>query len=167
MAYIDENLMDNEKIIFRCKPHPIIFSNAMIWTVFMLAAFMIGPYTDMGKYFLFKHRLYSVAGTLAFACAVFSFMMSYIDYTCSEFGITNKRVLVKLGFIRRTSFEVLLSKIESIQVVQSILGRMFSYGTIIIAGTGGSRDAFRNIPRPLRFRKLVQEQVELYEDTHN
>lgn len=166
MSYIDQNLMDEEKIIFRTKPHWIIFGNAIIWTTLMVAAFLIGPYTKFGHMQAFKYKMYTVIGTIAFVAACFSGLMSYVDYVCSEFGITNKRVLVKLGFIRRTSLEVLLPRIESIQVVQSILGRMLKFGTIIISGTGGSHDAFRNIPYPLTFRKIVQEQIELYEDTH-
>jgi len=167
MAYIDENLMDDEKIIFRTKPHWIIFSNAIIWSIFMMAAFMIGPFTPVGHWNMFGYTLYSIFGTFSFLAACVTGLMSYIDYACSEYGITNKRVLIKVGFIRRSSLEVLLSKIESIQVDQTILGRMLQYGTIIIAGTGGSRDAYRNIPTPLKFRKITQEQVELYEESHN
>ncbi|PIU51164.1 hypothetical protein COS91_05900 [Candidatus Desantisbacteria bacterium CG07_land_8_20_14_0_80_39_15] len=83
----------------------------------------------------------------------------FISFKTSEFGITNKRVLFKIGFIRRNSLEILLTKIEGIQVNQGILGRILNYGTIIVRGTGGTGSPFRKIEAPLEFRKKVQEQI--------
>ena len=86
-------------------------------------------------------------------------LSSYINFTSSEFGVTNRRVLIKVGFIRRRSLELLLSKVEGIGVDQGIPGRIFGYGTIIVTGTGGTKEPFRNITAPMEFRKTVQEQT--------
>jgi len=59
-----------------------------------------------------------------------------IERRTSEFAVTNKRVLIKTGLVRRHSLETLLSKIESIGVAQSILGRILGFGTIVISGNG-------------------------------
>jgi uncharacterized membrane protein YdbT with pleckstrin-like domain len=75
----------------------------------------------------------------------------------SEFVITNRRIIIKQGLISRKTFEMNLSKIESVNVDQSIFGRMFGYGSITIIGTGGTRESFHNIRRPLEFRKAFQE----------
>jgi uncharacterized membrane protein YdbT with pleckstrin-like domain len=72
---------------------------------------------------------------------------------------TNKRVLVKIGWLRRQSLETLLSKIETIGVEQDILGRALDYGTIVVTGTGGSKEPFRTIASPMEFRRAVQEQI--------
>jgi uncharacterized membrane protein YdbT with pleckstrin-like domain len=84
---------------------------------------------------------------------------SYINFTSSEFGVTNRRVLIKVGFIRRHSLELLLPKVEGIAVDQGILGRILGYGTIIVTGTGGTKEPFRNIAAPMEFRKMVQQQT--------
>lgn len=91
--------------------------------------------------------------------ALVSGTVSFINLKTSEFGVTTNRVLMKTGLIRRNSFEVLLSKVEGIQVNQGILGRVLGYGTIVVTGTGGSADPFRRISSPLHFRRQVQEQV--------
>lgn len=75
----------------------------------------------------------------------------------SEFVITNRRIIIKTGFIARSTFEMNLSKIESVNVDQSVAGRLFNYGSMTIIGTGGTRETFHNISKPLNFRKSFQE----------
>jgi len=74
-----------------------------------------------------------------------------------EFVITNKRVVIKIGLFSRKTFEMNLSKIESVNVDQSVWGRLFGFGTITIIGTGGTRESFDTIQKPLEFRKRFQE----------
>jgi membrane protein YdbS with pleckstrin-like domain len=81
----------------------------------------------------------------------------------SELVITDRRVLIKVGFIQRQTFEMFISKIESVAVTQGMLGRFFNYGTVEIRGTGGSSESFATIAAPLKFRdaiQLVQSQSE-------
>ena len=74
----------------------------------------------------------------------------------SELVITDRRVIIKVGFIRRHTFEMFISKIESVAVFQGMLGRMFNYGTVEIRGTGGSAESFATIAAPLLFRDAIQ-----------
>ena len=90
--------------------------------------------------------------------ALFSlFIIPLIDKKTSEFAITNKRVIIKVGLISRKTVELNLSKIESVNVDQSILGRLLGYGSIRIIGTGGTKEVFINLRKPLEFRKNFQE----------
>lgn len=75
----------------------------------------------------------------------------------SEFVITNRRIVIKEGFIARRTFEMNLSKIETVNVDQTVMGRMLNYGSITIIGTGGTKETFHNIARPMAFRKAFQE----------
>ena len=86
------------------------------------------------------------------------FIAPLIAYWTSEFAVTNKRLMIKTGFISRNTFEMNHSKIESINVIQSILGRILGYGTIIIMGTGSTREPFAAIRDPMTFRKNFLEQ---------
>ena len=71
--------------------------------------------------------------------------------------------MIKVGWIKRSSLELLLDKVEGVLVDQSIPGRIFNYGIITIIGTGGTKDSFPYIPNPLLFRKNVEEAVEEFE----
>lgn len=83
-----------------------------------------------------------------------------------EFAITNKRVIMKTGLISRNVFEMTLTHIESINVDQSIAGRIFNYGTVIIVGSGGTRESFANIAAPVAFRRAFMDAIEPAEKTN-
>ena len=143
MGYIDKNLMVGEQIIYRTKLHWIVFLGPIIFFVF-------------GINFIFE---YAPVGVILFIIAIIWAISALISRATSEFGISNKKVLIKVGWFSRNSLETLLAKVESIQVEQGILGRIFNYGTIIIRGTGGTHNPFKNIAAPLTFRKIAQEQI--------
>lgn len=85
------------------------------------------------------------------------FIAPLIAVSTSEFAITNKRVIIKVGLISRRTLEMNLNKIESVNVNQGILGRLLGYGTIVVVGTGGTKEPFSSIADPLKFRKKFQE----------
>ena len=92
------------------------------------------------------------------AKALFTLWISpIIQQKTSEFVITNKRIIMKTGLISRKTFEMNLQKIESVNVDQSFWGRLLGYGTVSIVGTGGSRESFSDISKPLLFRRKFQE----------
>jgi len=88
-----------------------------------------------------------------FTLTIYPLLQRYL----SEFVITNRRIIIKTGFIARSTFEMNLSKIESVNVDQSVPGRIFNYGSVTIIGTGGTRETFNNLAHPLDFRKAFQE----------
>ncbi len=85
------------------------------------------------------------------------FLYPCIARFSDEFAITNKRVIIKTGLIARHTLELNLTKIESVNINQSIWGRILGYGSIQLIGTGGTRETFINIKNPLEFRKKFQE----------
>jgi len=94
------------------------------------------------------------------ASAAIAALAAFVKRKASEFAVTNKRVLVKKGLMRRHSTEILLRQVEGITVDQTLLGRMFDFGTIVVEGTGSDRTPYRGIAGPLAFRLAVQEQIE-------
>jgi uncharacterized membrane protein YdbT with pleckstrin-like domain len=143
MGYIEQNLVAGETVAYRTRLHWIMF----LWPAVFLILAIIG---FVGR------QSYSA---LALLIGLIWGLNSYINFTSSEFGVTNRRVLIKVGFIRRHSLELLLPKVEGIAVDQGILGRILGYGTIIVTGTGGTKEPFRNITAPMEFRKMVQQQT--------
>jgi uncharacterized membrane protein YdbT with pleckstrin-like domain len=83
----------------------------------------------------------------------------WLDYATSEFGVTNKRVLIKTGLVRRRTVEMFLNKVENIGVDQSVMGRLIGSGNLTITGSGGTQEQFKHIGRPLDFRRQVHEQI--------
>lgn len=149
MSYIEENLMNGEHVIYRATLSKIIY----FWpAVFALLGLLVLPGTGAGAFLFFL-----IAGISALFC--------YAEFRASEFGVTNKRVLVKVGILSRRSLEILLTKVEGIGVNQGILAKALNYGTIVITGTGGTKEPFKKIAKPLEFRKKVQEQIGLIQPT--
>lgn len=150
MSFIEKNLLANEVIIYRANMHWIIFLNTILYLLLSLITCVFSFKQTEGSQLLLAIIL------LGLLFALISGISSFIRYKTSEFAITNKRVLIKIGFIQRHSLEVLLTKVEGIGVNQSILGRILGYGTIIVTGTGGTKETFDRIASPLEFRSQVQ-----------
>lgn len=97
----------------------------------------------------------------AFGLGLILWGIAYIKYKTTELAITNKRVIAKFGFISRRTVEINLNKVESIQVDQTIWGRLFNYGTLIISGAGTPQAPILGISDPMKFRKAFIEAQEM------
>jgi uncharacterized membrane protein YdbT with pleckstrin-like domain len=148
MGYVANHLLIGENIVYESKVHWIIFVKGISFFIVAIAMliWLDQPYSN------YAALLFSLIG-------IYYLIPRVIDYYFSEFAITNKRLIVKTGVIKINSLEILLNKVEGIQVNQSILGRILGFGSITITGTGGTRDPFLNIGDPLEFRRMAQEQI--------
>lgn len=113
----------------------------------------------LGKVSLWSLWHLLVFGVLLLPVAVglILLVLAYIRFKSTEMAVTTKRVIVKHGFIRRNTIEINLNKIESLQVEQGVLGRIFNFGTIVVAGTGASHAPIAGIADPMAFRKAFVE----------
>lgn len=151
MGYVDDHLLNGETVGYRAHQHWIIF----FWPVFLL---IVGT----ALLFLLPDQL--IVGFAVLGLALIWSIFPLIKYSTSEYAVTNKRVIVKLGLVQRDSSETLLSKVEAIAVDQTIPGRMLGFGTITITGTGGTKESFPRISSPMEFRRQVQAQIVEMED---
>jgi uncharacterized membrane protein YdbT with pleckstrin-like domain len=152
MSYVDDNLLTDEAVIYRGRLHWIVFAAPALLTVvgvILIAASAgkteVAAITGCGSFLFLAALLLAVGRALAIRS--------------SEFAVTSRRVLIKVGFIRRHSLELLLEKVEGIGVDQGIGGRILGYGTITVTGTGGTKESFKNITNPMEFRRQVQSRV--------
>lgn len=90
------------------------------------------------------------------------FIRPLILKSSDEFVVTNKRIIIKTGFISRDTIELNLNKVESIEVEQSVFGRMLGFGTLKVNGTGVTGQEFHKVNDPLEFRRRLQEQYDQY-----
>ncbi|MBS0287344.1 MAG: PH domain-containing protein [Proteobacteria bacterium] len=151
MGYIDENLISGEEVAYRARLHKVLFVGPAI---FAMAFFAL-------SYWLLTHvSIYTDYAPLSFVVGALIILSPMLTYISSEFAVTNKRVIAKVGYMRRQTVETFLQKIEAIEVQQSLFGRIFNWGTIVIIGTGGTNEYFQNIANPLAFRLAVEQQTD-------
>ena len=156
MSYVDKNLMDGEQVFYRARRHWTVFGGAIFFLCAGLVLFIGVRVWGQPEW---AGNVSIVALALGILMALIKTIPAWIDRATSEFAVTNKRVIIKVGWVRRRSLETLLTKVEGIEVNQGMGGRVFDYGTIIITGTGGSKETFERIGAPLIFRRKVQEQI--------
>jgi len=154
MSYIHKSLLDGEEILYLTRRHKIIFTYPVLWL--LVSAILFG----IKYFFVFKpevnYALVIFSG-IFLAISLIHALVIWVNYLCAEFGITNQRVIVKEGFLKRKTIEVFLKSVESVQVDQSIWGRILNFGTVIVSGTGGVTDPLNMIRKPLDFKKQVQQ----------
>jgi uncharacterized membrane protein YdbT with pleckstrin-like domain len=155
MSYLDDHLLAGEQIVYRARLHWIIFGATILLVVLGLVLAIILQATQRDYWYL-GMALVGIGLLVAIGPA--------IRYITSEFAVTNKRVLSKVGFIERESDETMLSKVEAVSVDQGIIGRLLGFGTVTITGTGGTQEAFSTITEPLEFRRQIQSQVVALEE---
>jgi uncharacterized membrane protein YdbT with pleckstrin-like domain len=146
MSYIDSNLLAGEQVVYRTRLHWLMFLTPVLFVAVVLLP--IGWFLANGAWSHFAW-IPLVLGLLVL-------LVTFIKRQSSDFAVTNKRVMMKVGVFSTRSVELLLNKIEAIAVNQSFIGRAFDYGDIVITGSGGTREAFRHIQGPLAFRRAVQ-----------
>jgi membrane protein YdbS with pleckstrin-like domain len=157
MSYVDKNLMDGEQVFYRAQRHWTIFGGPLL--VLLAGVLVCGGVRLWAPPEWSPDSVSLAALALGAVTALFMAIPALIDRATSEFAVTNKRVIIKVGWIQRRSVETLLTKVEGIEVHQGIFARVFDYGTIVITGTGGSKEPFERIGAPLLFRRKVQEQI--------
>jgi hypothetical protein len=162
MSYVEKNLMAGESVVYRTRLHwVVIFWPIVVTLLFglsglaLLATSMSGSSDNSGK---LSPAL--VGGILLLVVAVVALGVSLAKRNATEMAVTDRRVIVKVGVAARRTFEILLSKVESIGVEESVMGRMLGYGTVVVRGTGGTPESFDKIAHPLEFRTQVEEQID-------
>jgi uncharacterized membrane protein YdbT with pleckstrin-like domain len=97
----------------------------------------------------------AVVGCLFLALWLIFILEAWARRATTEIVVTDRRVIFKTGFIQRRTMEMNMSKVETVDVVQSILGRIFNYGTVVIRGTGASYEPLALIADPLKLRTAI------------
>ena len=164
MSYVDANLIPGEKVVYQTRLH---------WTVMLghllFAVLVLGLPGGILLYYVSRerqqasaakeHLMLGGAGVLLIL-AVIIVILGLLRRNATEMAVTTRRVIIKTGLAARKTIEMLLSKVESIEVSETAGGRMLGYGTIVVIGTGGTSEPFHKIAHPLEFRSQVQQQIE-------
>ena len=150
--YIDEILQPGEKVLYSTNAHWIFYLPAIgAWLVAAILLVVSGVTGAVPGIVLLCLASASVVGLVA----LYLTFKAWFHRWTTETDVTNMRVVHKTGFIQRRTFEMALDKIESVDVDQSIMGRILDYGNVTIKGVGEGRETIPTIASPLAFRSSI------------
>ena len=134
-SYVDQNLMSGETVLYR--------ANVSLWA--------LAPLIALGILLL-----------PALGIGLIALVRAWIIYRSTEFAVTDKRLIAKTGVISRNTTEMFLDKVESLNVDQTIPGRILNFGTVTIRGTGSTTEPIRRISAPHELRRRFMEAADQY-----
>lgn len=139
MSYIKSVIVPGEELIVSAKTHWFIYIVPTILVAASILATIAIPSISI----------------LVFPATLFLMFQALLYAYSTEMAVTSKRIIAKTGFIRRNTIELRIEKVESLKVDQSILGRIFNFGTVSITGSGGTTAPIPYIANPLAFRSAA------------
>ncbi|MFK4528121.1 putative membrane protein YdbT with pleckstrin-like domain [Bradyrhizobium japonicum] len=149
--YIDEILQPGERVLYSTNAHWIFYFPAIVAWIAALAFLVLMPQTTADG---LRVLCLIAAGVVALAALYWTIKGWFHRFT-TETDVTNLRVVHKTGFIKRRTFEMALDKVESVDVDQSILGRILNYGDVTIRGVGEGIEKITTVDSPLAFRSSI------------
>lgn len=160
MGYIEDNLVPGETVLYKTRLHWVVLVPPLVVGVLFGSlglVFVIGGYAASSKDRSYGGMIF--LGSLLLAGAAISIGAGFGRKNSTEVALSNRRVLIKTGFISRKTTEVILSKVESVGVDESTFGRMFGYGDVIVRGIAGTTESFTRIANPEELSRQVQGQL--------
>ena len=151
MSYVRSVLQPGEVVRYHTSIHWIIYLPGLLLLVLSAATYWVAFLPVAGTAY---HIWIGIAGVIL-ACAVVALFVAWFRRWTTEMAVTDRRIIYKRGFIRRHTIEMHLDKVESVDVDQSILGRIFGFGDILIRGVGVGIEPLKNIGSPIEFRNHV------------
>jgi uncharacterized membrane protein YdbT with pleckstrin-like domain len=153
MKYVERVLQPGERVVYTTSLHWLLFARAALLLI-VAAACLIGS-ALVGADRVDLALGLRVAGALFALLALIFGLRELLRRSSTELAITDRRVIYKTGMLKRRTIEMNRSKVETVGVDQSILGRILGYGTVVVRGTGGSFEPIAMIGDPLTFRSHI------------
>lgn len=129
MSYIEESLSSGEQIVAVFRLHWFSRLPMVLWIILALPT--LGLTLILAGY-------------------------EFVRLRCIEQGLTNKRVVFKKGIISRSTEEMKLKSVETVEIEQGVLGRIFGYGDVKVTGRGISDVVFKGVADPIAVKKQIE-----------
>jgi len=162
MSYVEKHLIAGEKIVYTTGLHWIV----LLWPAVLSLLFgvpgvalLVRSAADHGAQTASTTPMMA-GGVILLVVAAICIATGVLKRNATEMAVTDKRLVIKVGVTGRRTLELLLQKVESIAVEESLMGRILGFGTVIVHGTGGTPEPFDRMAHPIEFRKQVQQQIE-------
>jgi len=155
MSYVERVMQPGETLLCRSRLHWLIYLPVLPF----LAIFLLGAALHLGMQSNSADGASAILPLLLIvvgaAGAIVTGFRAWLRRATTELAVTDRRVIFKRGLVRRHTVEMNMDKVESVDVDQSVLGRIFNYGDVTVRGTGASIEPLRLIDDPLAFRSCV------------
>jgi hypothetical protein len=162
MGYIESSLVPGEVVVYQTRLHWIVMLRHLLLGLLLLAVsgVLLSYLLKQPRFGHTGQHLAEGGATALLVGGIVAILMGVVRRRATEMAVTSRRVVVKQGLVNRKTIEMLLNKIETIEVSEPMFGRMLGYGSITMIGTGGTSEPFDKIAQPLQFRSEVQQQLE-------
>ena len=152
MRYVRRVLQPGETIVYATRLHWLIYIHTILLSIacIILAGAAVSTSDNQGI-----SLALGISAVIFALLALSAGLRAFIRRVTTELAVTDHRVIYKSGLLSRHTIEMNRDKVESVDVDQSFLGRIFGYGTVIVRGTGGILEPMRNIGDPLTFRTYI------------
>jgi uncharacterized membrane protein YdbT with pleckstrin-like domain len=150
MSYLTKVLQPGETVLATTKLHWFVYLPAVL-------ALALAVGCALASYHMPRELQWAmlVAAAILALTGLVSWLSAAIRRASTELAVTDHRVIYKVGVFSRHTAEMNRSKVESVDVEQTLTGRLFGYGTLVLRGTGGTFEPIRNIADPLAFRSAI------------
>jgi uncharacterized membrane protein YdbT with pleckstrin-like domain len=174
MDYIRQSLSDDEELIHVAEFHwmynvqavfnvifGFVLSVALIIFAVKYQPIMFGDPLPAGASFITKvqalHPGIKILAFFIFVMGVLKFVQMMIVKATTEIGVTDIRLVYKRGLVARIVGEINIDRVEGVNVLQGILGRLFGYGRVMVRGMGVGEVVLPPVEQPIRFKKAIEK----------
>lgn len=137
MSYITRHLLPGEEVLYDTRLS--VWSFAQWWCIGTAA--LLGIFIN------------HFAGVLIFIVGTVIMLACWLEWSTSEIGVTNMRVVVKTGWISRKTTEISLARVEGVEIIQSLSQRLLGYGNVLVSGVGSHKARVKDVVDPMEFRR--------------
>ena len=157
MGYVDQIVTGNEKVLYVGHVSLLALIGTFVGGALLILvglALAVAPHSSLAPDASMSGL--TIAGFAVMLAGILVIVVGLVKRASTELAVTNRRVIAKFGLVSRRTTELNLSKLESIRVEQSVGGRIFNYGSIVVVGTGATLEPIPFIAAPMAFRQAVQ-----------
>jgi uncharacterized membrane protein YdbT with pleckstrin-like domain len=150
MSYLDKVLQPGETVLHRARLSWTIYLPGLLLLIIAIGAYVVST-ALAPRQIVWQLIVLAIIGIPA----LIMLLRAWFDRWITEFAVTNFRIIYKRGFIRRHTIEMNMDKVESVDVDQSLLGRLLNYGDVTVRGVGTGLEPIHSVSDPLTFRSRV------------
>jgi uncharacterized membrane protein YdbT with pleckstrin-like domain len=158
MGYIENNLLPGETVVYKAKIHWIYYLSSYVLMILGIAFIIIGVSVNGAA------QPWYILAAVAFFWGVIQLGVRLLKKIATEYVVTNRRVILKSGIIKRDALDLVLSKCEGLRITQSLMGQVFNYGSILVT-TGEVVNSFDFVAQPSLFRNAITAQIHASQPT--
>ena len=131
----------------------IVYQARLHWIIFFWPAIVFASALYVSE----VSPLFRNIGHITALLSLVWLVVMVMTYYFSVLIIKERHIILCTGILTRQTLDLSLNKIESIDIRQSVLGSLFQYGSLVITGTGGTRQYINYLNQPLTCRRHIEQ----------